>query len=96
MSEERFLGGEVIEDPAVIVQHNYWRDAAWHHAVRRDDFATEELRRPQRPRGAPRAGQAAPRASPAGRADRQAGRGVAGLACLEGLQAGERPADTDR
>jgi hypothetical protein len=43
---DRFLGGEVIEDPAVIVQHNYWRDAAWHRAVRRDDFATEQhLRR---------------------------------------------------
>ena len=40
--EERFLGGEVIEDPAAIVQHGYWRDAAWHHAVRRDDFATEQ------------------------------------------------------
>ncbi len=43
---DSFLGGEVVEDPAVIVQHNYWRDVAWHHAVRRDDFATEEhLRR---------------------------------------------------
>lgn len=39
---DRFLGGEVIEDPAVIVQHNYWRDAAWHRAVGRDDFATEQ------------------------------------------------------
>lgn len=39
--DENFLGGELIEDPAVIVQHNYWRDAAWHRAVRRDDFATE-------------------------------------------------------
>ena len=28
--EEHFLGGEVIKDPAVIVQHGYWRDAAWH------------------------------------------------------------------
>ena len=37
-----FLGGEVMEDAAEIVQHNYWRDAAWHHAVRRDDFATEQ------------------------------------------------------
>jgi hypothetical protein len=36
-----FLGGEIIEDPAAIVQHNYWRDAAWHRATRRDDFATE-------------------------------------------------------
>ena len=40
--EDRFLGGEVIEDPAVIVRHNYWRDAAWHKAVRRDDFAAEQ------------------------------------------------------
>ncbi|HEV7453312.1 MAG TPA: hypothetical protein VGO16_18425 [Pseudonocardiaceae bacterium] len=39
--EENFLGGEVIEDPAVIVQHNYWRDGAWHRAVRRDVFANE-------------------------------------------------------
>jgi Family of unknown function (DUF6879) len=38
--EDNFLGGELINDPAVIVQHNYWRDAAWHKAVRRDDFAT--------------------------------------------------------
>jgi hypothetical protein len=38
---DRFLGGEVITDSAVILQHNYWRDAAWHMAVRRDDFATE-------------------------------------------------------
>lgn len=38
---DRFLGGELIEDSAVIVQHNYWRDAAWHRAVRRDEFAAE-------------------------------------------------------
>jgi hypothetical protein len=36
---ENFLGGEVVADPAVIVEHNYWRDAAWHRAVPRDDFA---------------------------------------------------------
>lgn len=39
--QEHFLGGEVVDDPAEIVQHNYWRDATWHRAVRRDDFATE-------------------------------------------------------
>lgn len=39
--EENFLGGEVVDDAAVIVQHNYWRDAAWHIATRRDEFATE-------------------------------------------------------
>jgi hypothetical protein len=38
---ETFLGGEVIEDPSAIVRHNYWRDAAWHRAIRRDDFAAE-------------------------------------------------------
>lgn len=37
-----FLGGEVVEDAAEVVMHNYWRDAAWHHATRRDDFATEQ------------------------------------------------------
>ncbi|MGA9309719.1 MAG: DUF6879 family protein [Pseudonocardiaceae bacterium] len=36
--DDRFLGGEVIADPATIVQHNYWRDAAWHHAIRRNEF----------------------------------------------------------
>jgi hypothetical protein len=40
--DDGFLGGEVSEDPAVIVQHNYWRDAAWHEALRRDDFAAEQ------------------------------------------------------
>ena len=37
-----FLGGEVVDDAAEIVRHNYLRDAAWHHAMRRDDFATEQ------------------------------------------------------
>jgi uncharacterized protein DUF6879 len=37
--DETFLGGEVIEDPITIVEHNYWRDAARHKALRRDDFA---------------------------------------------------------
>lgn len=49
---DRFLGGELIEDPAEIVRANYWRDAAWHYAVRRDDFATEQgIGRIERPRG---------------------------------------------
>lgn len=39
---DKFLGGKIIENAAEIVKHNYWRDAAWHHAVRRDDFATEQ------------------------------------------------------
>ncbi|MGH3824983.1 MAG: DUF6879 family protein [Pseudonocardiaceae bacterium] len=40
--EDRFLGGEIIEDPAEIVKHNYWRDTARHCAVRRDDFGAEQ------------------------------------------------------
>jgi hypothetical protein len=40
-SDDRLLGVEVIEDPVAVVQHNYWRDAARHWAVRRDDFAAE-------------------------------------------------------
>ena len=40
--DDRFLGGEVIEEPAAIVEHNYWRDAAWHWAVERNTFATEQ------------------------------------------------------
>lgn len=39
--DDRFLGGEVITDSSVIVQHNYWRDVAWHHAVPRREFASE-------------------------------------------------------
>jgi hypothetical protein len=47
---DRFLGGEVIEDPEEIVQANYWRDAAWHEAARRDDFANQQtVGRVQRP-----------------------------------------------
>jgi hypothetical protein len=38
---DRFIDGELVEDPAEIVQANYWRDAAWHKATRRDDFASE-------------------------------------------------------
>jgi hypothetical protein len=38
--DDRFVGGEMITDPVAIVQHNYWRDVAWHHAVRRSEFAS--------------------------------------------------------
>lgn len=34
-----FLGGEVVGDPVEVVRHNHWRDVAWHHAIRRDEFA---------------------------------------------------------
>jgi hypothetical protein len=38
---DAFLGAEIVEDPSEIVKANYFRDVAWHRAVRRDDFATE-------------------------------------------------------
>ncbi|HET9254763.1 MAG TPA: hypothetical protein VFO16_06125, partial [Pseudonocardiaceae bacterium] len=36
--DDRFIGAEVVEDPSTIVGHNYWRDAARHHAIHRDEF----------------------------------------------------------
>nr|WP_245976029.1 DUF6879 family protein [Amycolatopsis palatopharyngis] len=39
--DDRFLGAEVIEDSSVIVEHNYWRDAARHHAMSRDEFVAK-------------------------------------------------------
>ena len=38
--DDRFLGADVIEDPQAIVQHNYWRDAAKHHALTLEDIVT--------------------------------------------------------
>lgn len=40
--QAKFLGGEVIDDPSVVVQHGYWRDMAWHRAIRRDDVASTQ------------------------------------------------------
>lgn len=39
--DDEFVAFELIEDPALIVAHNYWRDAAWHHAITRDEFAAK-------------------------------------------------------
>ncbi|EWC59280.1 hypothetical protein UO65_5437 [Actinokineospora spheciospongiae] len=36
--DDRFVGGEIVDDPAIVVEHNYWRDAAKRHAVSRDEF----------------------------------------------------------
>ncbi|HEY3501624.1 MAG TPA: hypothetical protein VGN37_02420 [Actinocatenispora sp.] len=38
---DRFLGGEPIRAADTVVDYNHWRDVAWHHATRRDDFAAE-------------------------------------------------------
>jgi len=32
------LGPELVTDPAEVVKHCYWRDAAWHHAVPLDEY----------------------------------------------------------
>ena len=41
-ADDRLVEVEIIEDdPAQIVLHNHWRDAARHHALRREDFAAE-------------------------------------------------------
>ena len=42
---DRFVGAEIVEDPAVVVKHNYWRDVARHHAVTRDEFAAKHAQR---------------------------------------------------
>lgn len=43
--DDRFAGAKVVEDPATIVEHNYWRDVARHHATSRDEFVTKYERR---------------------------------------------------
>ncbi|MFC7330306.1 DUF6879 family protein [Marinactinospora rubrisoli] len=35
--DDELLGSELVEDPARIVEFCQIRDAAWHHAIRRDD-----------------------------------------------------------
>jgi hypothetical protein len=36
--DDSFTHAEVIEDPRSIVEANYWRDAARHHALTPDEF----------------------------------------------------------
>lgn len=49
-SDGRFVAIEFIDDPAEIVQHNYWRDVAQHYAISRDTFAKQQSI--ERPAGA--------------------------------------------
>jgi hypothetical protein len=39
-TQDNLLGAEPITDPQVIVSANAWRDAAWHYAVPRSDYAS--------------------------------------------------------
>jgi hypothetical protein len=48
---DRFTRAEVIEDPASIVEHNYWRDAARHHALSPDEFVRQHEQRDVQRRG---------------------------------------------
>lgn len=43
--QDELLGFELIQDPAEVVELNYQRDAAWHRAIARDDFAARHLHR---------------------------------------------------
>jgi hypothetical protein len=43
--DDRFVGAEIVEDLAAIVEHNYWRDVARHHATPRDEFVTKHEQR---------------------------------------------------
>lgn len=41
--QDQLLGFELVEDPAVVVELNYQRDAAWHRATTRDEFAAKHF-----------------------------------------------------
>lgn len=41
--EDELLGFELVEDPAEVAELNYQRDAAWHRAIPRDEFAAQHL-----------------------------------------------------
>lgn len=38
---DEYLGAELVEDPTRIVEFCQIRDAAWHHAIRREEFVTQ-------------------------------------------------------
>jgi hypothetical protein len=48
--DDRFIGAEVIEDPSIIVEHNYWRDAARHRAMTPEEFVAKYEQRDVQPR----------------------------------------------
>ena len=78
------------------MQANYWRDAAWHRAVRRDDFAAEQHSGESNVHEARVAlGNASASCGDAGITGRQLAESLSWPA-VQGLQAGERPADAQR
>jgi len=41
--DDTFAGAELVTDAAVLQQHQAWRDLAWQHAQRLDDFVASLL-----------------------------------------------------
>jgi hypothetical protein len=37
--DDKLRATEIVTDPVVVQQHCQWRDAAWHYAIPRDEFA---------------------------------------------------------
>ena len=42
-AEGHFLGAELVDEPATVVRHCYWRDAALHYAVPYQRYVAERL-----------------------------------------------------
>jgi len=42
---DELLGAEPVDDAATVVQHGYWRDAAWHYAVPYSQYVTKAAER---------------------------------------------------
>ncbi|MEV6862358.1 DUF6879 family protein [Streptosporangium subroseum] len=40
-SDSTLIHAEIIDDPAIVVQHCHWRDVAMHYAIPRDEFLRE-------------------------------------------------------
>jgi hypothetical protein len=38
-ADDTFRGAETVSDSAALKRHNDWRQLAWAHAQRRDEFA---------------------------------------------------------
>jgi hypothetical protein len=49
---DNLLGAELVEDLAEVVQHNFWRDAAWHYAVPYADYLKANPGAVEHPAGA--------------------------------------------
>jgi hypothetical protein len=46
------LGAEFVDDPATVVQHCFWRDAAWHYATPHSTYVQLSGRAVEHPAGA--------------------------------------------